>query len=49
MFERRTGENVPQLGLDHGAQITGRVVPKFDYFAGLALENYNHAASDLGR
>jgi len=48
VFESGAGENVAQLGLNHGAQITGRVVPKFDYFAGLTLEDYNHPAPDLG-
>ena len=49
MLESRTRANVAQFGLDHRAQIAGRVVPKLDYFARLALKNYDHASSDLGR
>jgi hypothetical protein len=33
--------------LDHRAQIAGRVMPKVDYFAELALEKNDHASSNL--
>jgi hypothetical protein len=47
MFKRRASADVSQLGLDHGPQISRRVMPKFNYFAWLALKNNDHALSDL--
>jgi hypothetical protein len=48
MLERRSGAQAAQFGLDHGPQVSRRVVTEFNYAAGLALEHNNHASSDLG-
>jgi len=47
VFKRRSGTQASQLGLYHRAQVSRRMVAKFDYTAGLAFKNYDHAPSDL--
>ena len=48
MFEGRSTAQTAQLCLDHCAQIPWRMVAKFYYATWLALEDYDHASSDLG-
>src|ERR1041385_4019436 len=48
MLERRSGAKAAQFGLNHRTQIAGGVVTKFDYAAGLAFKNDDHALSNLG-
>jgi hypothetical protein len=47
MFERRAGAQTAQLGLNHCAKISRRVVTKLDDAARLAFKHYHHASSDL--
>ena len=48
VFERTTRAQVTQLCLDHGSQVSGRVVSKLNNFAKFTLEENHHSASDLG-
>src|ERR1051325_1587889 len=47
MFKRGAGTNISQLGLNHGAQVAGRVMSEFEYFARFAFKNDNHTAPNL--
>ena len=47
MLEGSAGANVSQFGLNHRAQVAGRVMSEFKHFARLALENDHHTASNL--
>jgi hypothetical protein len=39
---------VLELRLHHGAEITGRVMPKLDYATRIAIEHEDHPTPDLG-
>jgi hypothetical protein len=48
MLEAGARLQVAQLGLHHRPEVPRRVVPEFDDAAGLAIENNDHSAPDLG-
>jgi hypothetical protein len=48
VLEIISGAEVLELGLNHRAKVTGRVVPKLDYSAGIAVKNEDHPTPDLG-
>src|SRR5436305_3299299 len=47
MLETGACADVAQLGLHHRAQVAGCVMTKLNDLAGLPLEDYDHAASNL--